>query len=446
MSDTSDIFNKLSDIAAKARDKGASDVKLSTSRQESLSANVRLGDLEGLGHSLSVTTSIKVYMGKKTGTATADSLRPSHLEMALEEALFNAQSSTEDPYEGLVDSLLLPESYPSPDVFDPSVPSPDQLIADAQAAEETALAVDRIETSGGASAFWGKSSFVILASNGFSGHSEKSTSGFYVSVVAGNGQNKKTSHAGTQAIYRQDIDDPQIVGKEAARRTIEQLNEQEVKSGHFPVVFDQRVAGSLMSNFIAAISGNAISKQQSFIRDMLGKQVLNSSVTLIDDPLLDRSCGSRAFDMDGFAARPLTIVENGSLKSWILGSYNARELSAKTGQHFDSTGHNGVKPNLYMLPGALDPAALIADIKDGFYVTGLMGGGGDIITGDYSRGAYGLWIKDGKPSFAVSKVTLAGHLSDIFRNIVPANNVNRARAGESIPTLRVDQGLKLGAG
>lgn len=443
MSDNSENLNKLNDILAKAKAKGASDASAGIFGSKSLSASVRMGNLESIDNSTTYDFSIDVYKGKKKGSASAASLRPEHLEMALEEALFNADNSTEDPYAGLADAAQLSSSYPNVDLFDPSVPTVEELADRARAAEDTALQGDKIVNSHGGGASWGVTSVAVMASNNFSGAYERSSNSTSVSVIAGENGEQVDDYDYSSTVYAGDLKDPKEIGEEAAQRAAQGLGSRKVDSGKYPVVFDPRISGRLIGEFISAIKGNAVAKNQTFLRGKLGQQVFANNISLIDDPLMNRGLGSRPFDYAGIAASKQALVENGVLQSLILSLYSARELSDKTGQPFATTGHNGVGLNLYMDGGSVTPEELMADIKDGFYVTGLLGHGGNTLTGDYSQGANGLWIRNGKPEFAVSEVTIAGTLAEIFANVTAANDVDRKKSSMAIPTLRVE-GMTIG--
>jgi PmbA protein len=207
-----------------------------------------------------------------------------------------------------------------------------------------------------------------------------------------------------------------------------------------PVVFDARVAGSLIGHFASAANGNAIARKTSFLRDKLGERIFNPGVEVIDDPLRKRGLRSRPFDAEGVATRELKLIEDGVLKSWLLDCATARELRLQTTAHANRGVSSVPSPgpsNLYLAPGAQTPDELIAEIKDGFYVTDLIGAGVNLVTGDYSRGAAGLWIVNGAPTYAVSEVTIAGHLAEMFANLQPANDLV-FRFATNAPTVRVE--------
>jgi len=230
------------------------------------------------------------------------------------------------------------------------------------------------------------------------------------------------------------------VGRTAGERTVERLNPRKVETKRLPVVFDRRVAGSLVSHLASAINGSAIARKTSFLQDKLGARLFADGIRIVDDPLRRRGLRSRPFDGEGVASRPLAFVEDGILMSWILDSATARELDRVTTGHAQrgvSSSPSPAATNLHLEPGKLSPQQLIADISEGFYVTDLIGMGVNTVTGDYSRGAAGFWIENGERTYPVSEVTIAGHLGEMFRLLTPANDLE-FRFGVNAPTLRVE--------
>jgi PmbA protein len=237
-----------------------------------------------------------------------------------------------------------------------------------------------------------------------------------------------------------DLDTPEKIGHTAGERAVERLNPRKATTGRVPVVFDQRVAGSLINHLAGAINGAAIARKTSFLMDKLGEQIFAPGIRIIDDPLRKRGQRSRPFDGEGVGGRRLTVIDDGRLTTWFLDCATARELGHETTGHAARGVSSSPSPsptNLHLEAGALSPDELIADIAEGFYVTDLIGSGANIVTGDYSRGAAGFWIEKGKRSYPVSEVTIAGHLKDIFRTLTPANNLE-FRFGTNAPTVRIE--------
>jgi PmbA protein len=223
-------------------------------------------------------------------------------------------------------------------------------------------------------------------------------------------------------------------------RAVGRLNPRKVATRRVPVVFESRIANSLVNHLAGAANGGAIARKTSFLRDKLGQRIFAPGIMIVDDPLRRRGQRSRVFDAEGVATHPLKLVEDGVLKSWLLDCATARELKLATTGHAQRGVSSVPSPgpsNLYLAPGSKSPDALIADITDGFFITDLIGSGTNLVTGDYSRGAAGFWIENGHLTYPVSEVTIAGHLNDIFASLTPANDLE-FRYGTNAPTLRVE--------
>src|SRR5205823_6000942 len=230
----------------------------------------------------------------------------------------------------------------------------------------------------------------------------------------------------SSALHATDLDDAAAIGRSAGERAVKRVNPRKVKSGRVPVVFDPRVAGTLVSHLGSASNGAAIARRTSFLQDKLGEQVFGSAIRILDDPLRRRGLRSRPFDAEGVAGRPIALVEAGVLKSWLLDSATGRELGFATTGHAQRGVSAAPSPgptNLHLEPGPQTPQALIGGIREGFYVTDLIGMGVNVVTGDYSRGAAGFWIENGELTYPVSEVTIAGDLVEMFRTLEPANDL-----------------------
>jgi PmbA protein len=261
-----------------------------------------------------------------------------------------------------------------------------------------------------------------------------------MTAIAGEGTAMERDYDYSSALHGADLDAPEKIGRTAAERTVERLNPRKVETKRVPVVFDRRVAGSLIGHLAGAISGTAVARKTSFLKDRLGEQLFKSGIQVLDDPLRKRGLRSRPFDAEGVATARLAVVEDGVLKSWLLDSATARELGLASTGHAQRSVSSTPSPgasNLHLAPGDVTPEALMADIAEGFYVTDLIGVGVNPVTGDYSRGAYGFWIENGKRSYPVSEVTIAGNLVDMFKALTPANDLE-FRFGTNAPTLRVE--------
>jgi PmbA protein len=259
-------------------------------------------------------------------------------------------------------------------------------------------------------------------------------------AIAGDGTSMERDYEYSSTLHAADLDSPEKIGRTAGERAIARLNPRKVTTRRVPVIFDRRVAGTIVGHLASAVNGASVARKTSFLRDKMGEKLFADGVSIIDDPLRKRGLRSQPFDGEGVGGKRLALIDRGILRSWLLDCATARELNLVTTGHAQRGTSSTPSPgpsNLHMEPGALSPEAMMADIKDGFYVTDLIGMGVSMVTGDYSRGASGFWIENGKRSYPVSEVTIAGHLIDIFRNLTPANDLE-FRYGTNAPTLRLE--------
>jgi PmbA protein len=434
----------LADLVAAAKRAGADTADALHVENASLSVARRLGKIEQLERAEGMDIGLRVFVGRRQAIVSTTDPDPRGFALLAERAVAMAQVVPEDPFGGLADALEAPRDVAALDLFDPTEPSAEDLIARATAAEDAALAVQGITNSEGAEASWGRVRVALVTSAGFGGAYTRSSHGISVTALAGSGTAMERDYDFSSAVHLADLEDPATLGRRAAERTLARLNPVRAKTARIPVVFDPRVSASLMGHLVSAINGAAVARGTSFLRDRLGTQVLAKGLTLRDDPTRPRGLRSRPFDGEGMAGAPRAIVEDGVLTTWILDWRSARQLGlASTGHASRGTGGPpGPAPtNLWLEPGEATPQALMADIAEGLYVTDLIGMGVNGVTGDYSRGAAGFMIRGGALAEAVSEITIAGHLKEMFLNITAANDL-KFRRGSDAPTLRVE-GLTL---
>jgi PmbA protein len=300
--------------------------------------------------------------------------------------------------------------------------------------------VKGVAKSGGASASAGIGGMVLVTSHGFRGAYLGSSHGVSMTAIAGDGTGMERDYDFSSALHASDLESPEKIGRSAGGRAVERINPRKVTTRKVPVVFDPRVAGSLVSHLASAANGASIARKTSFLKDKMGEQLFAKGIRIIDDPLRKRGLRSHPFDGEGVAGKPLALVDDGRLNSWVLDCATARELGLVTTGHAQRGVSSSPSPgasNLHLEAGRASPEELIADITDGFYVTDLIGSGVNGVTGDYSRGASGFWIENGKRTYAVSEVTIAGHLFDIFRTLTPANDLE-FKYGTNAPTVRLE--------
>jgi PmbA protein len=285
---------------------------------------------------------------------------------------------------------------------------------------------------------------VLATSHGFQGAYLGSRHSISAMAIAGEGTGMERDYDYSSTLHAADLDKPETIGRSAGERAVARLNPRKVATQKVPVVFDPRVAGTIVGHLVSAVNGASIARKSSFLREKMGAKLFADGIRIIDDPLRKRGQRSRPFDAEGVAGKKLAIIDDGVLTTWLLDCATARELRLATTGHaqrgVSSTPSPGAT-NLHMEPGKLSPDELIADIKQGFYITDLIGSGVNGVTGDYSRGASGFWIENGQRTYAVSEVTIAGHLLDIFRTLTPANDLV-FKYGTNAPTLRIE-GLTL---
>jgi PmbA protein len=409
-------------------------------RAMSLSIEVRDGAVEESESAEGDDLGLRVLVGKRQAVVSTNDMASDSSAALAARAVAMARAAPEDRYAGLADEAMLAHDFPDLDLIDPDLPTVSQLETMAREAEAAALAVKGVAKSGGASASAGIGGMVLVTSHGFRGAYLGSSHGVSMAAIAGEGTGMERDYDYSSVRHASDLESPQKIGRTAGERAVERINPRKVTTRKVPVVFDPRVAGSLVSHLASAANGASVARKTSFLRDKMGQKLFADGIRIIDDPLRKRGLRSHPFDGEGVAGKKLALVDDGVLRSWILDCSTARELGLITTGHasrgVSSTPSPGAS-NLHLEAGTLSPGALIADIKDGFYVTDLIGMGVNMVTGDYSRGASGFWIENGKRTYAVSEVTIAGHLFDIFRTLTPADDLE-FRYGINAPTVRLE--------
>lgn len=449
-SSTSDLLDQtaLSALAERlveaAKRAGADAADAVAVRGVSQGVEVRDGKVEESERSEGDDVGLRVFVGKRQAVVSTSDIRGDNVAQLAERAVAMAKVAPDDKFVGLADQALLATQFPDLDLIDPKVPSVDELERRAQEAEAAALAVKGVSKSSGASASAGIGGMVLVTSTGFHGSYLRSSHSVSMTAIAGEGTGMERDYDFSSALHASDLASPRNVGQLAGERAVARLNPRKVATCKVPVVFDPRVSGSLVGHVVGAANGASIARKTSFLKDSLGKQLFDASIRIIDDPLRMRGLRSQTFDAEGVAVKKLAIIDGGVLTSWLLDSATARELGMQTTGH----AHRGVSSppspgayNLHLEAGKMSPAELMSDIKEGFYVTDLIGSGVNGVTGDYSRGAAGFWIENGQLTYAVSEVTIAGHLFDIFKSMTPANDLE-FKYGVNAPTVRIE-GLTL---
>ena len=409
-------------------------------RGVSQGVEVRDGKVEASERSEGDDVGLRVFVGKRQAVVSTNDVSGDQVQRLAERAVAMARVAPDDAYVGLADPSLLATQFADLDLLDPKPPTIDELERRAVAAEQAGMAVSGVTKSGGASASAGIGGMVLVTSTGFHGSYLRSSQGISMTAIVGDGTKMERDYDYTSAIHASDLDTPENIGRSAGERAVKRAGPRKAATQKAPVVFDPRVSSSLIGHLVGAANGASIARKTSFLKDKLGQQLCDKSIRIIDDPLRVRGLRSQSFDAEGVATKQRAIVEDGVLTTWLLDCATARELNMTTTGH----AHRGVSSspspgayNLHLEAGEPTPEELIADIKDGFYVTDLIGSGVNGVTGDYSRGASGFWIENGKLTYAVSEMTIAGHLFDIFKSMRPANDLT-FKFGVNAPTIRVE--------
>src|SRR6187549_946712 len=409
-------------------------------RGVSQGVEVRDGRVEESERSEGDDVGLRVLVGQRQAVVSTNDISGDGISKLAERAVAMARVAPDDKYVGLADPGLLAHEFADLDLLDREIPTTSELERRACEAEAAGLAVKGVTKSGSASASSGIGGMVLVTSTGFHGSYLRSSHGISMTAISGEGTGMERDYDFTSAPHASDLASPESVGRRAGERTVARANPRKVETCKVPVVFDPRVSGSLVGHLVGAVNGASIARKTSFLKDRLGQQLFAKNIRIIDDPLRVRGLRSQSFDAEGVKVKKLAIVDEGVLTSWLLDCATARELGLVTTGHAQRGVSSSPSPgsyNLHLEAGQATPAELISDIRQGFYVTDLIGSGVNGVTGDYSRGASGFWIENGEITYAVSEVTIAGHLLEIFRTLTPANDLE-FRYGTNAPTLRIE--------
>jgi len=439
--ESSNLLDVTADLIARARAKGADAADAVMAQGVSLAANVRLGKLEDVERSEGGDLGLRVFVGRSQASVSTTDFKPASLDETAERAVAMARIAPEDAFAGLADADQITSAFAELDLFDTATPSAKDLEATAVASEDAALGVKDVSNSIGASASYGVTGICLATSSGFSGTYQRSGFSISCSALAGEGTGMEREYDYTSKVHQGDLEDAVQIGRNAGERAVSRLSPRKMPSQSAPVVFDPRVSSNLLSNFAGAISGSAIARGTSFLKDTMGTQVFAKGISIIDDPLITRGLRSKPFDGEGLAPQRLALIDDGELTTWLLDCHTARQLGLASNGHASRGTGSAPSPgstNLYMAAGEKTPEELIADIKSGLYVTQLMGHGGSVITGDYSTGVAGFWIENGKIAFPVSEMTIASTLAAMFAGLEAANNLE-FKAGVNAPTVRIKE-------
>ena len=408
----------------------------------SSSVQVRLGELEQVDRSEGEEIGLRLFLGRRSATVASSDLADEALAALVERALAMAAEAPEDEYAGLApDELLQRGELPPLDADDGLDPNPAELRARALTAEQAALAVPGVTNSSGGSASASASSVALATSAGFSGAYRATGYSCSATMIAGEGAGMQRDHAWHSARHLEDLDSAEDIGRLAGERAAARLNSTRPKPGRMPVLFDPRVATTLLGHFAGAISGSSVARKASFLQDKLGSRVFAPGVSIVDDPLRVRGLRSRPFDGEGVRVERVELVSDGVLASWIAESASARQLGIEPTGHAarGAGGAPGASPsNLYIAAGTRSREELLAAFPRALLVTELIGHGINGVTGDYSRGAAGFMVRGGGIAEPVDEITVASNLIDMFATLEPGSDLE-FRRGIDAPTLLVPE-------
>ena len=426
--------------AARTAGASAADAMIGISRSSGIS--IRLGELEDIDHSESFEVSLRAFDGDRSATVSSASLDRACFAELAERAIAMARQAPEDPFAGLADPSLL-GSGESIDLglFDPTIAPLADLEQRARTAEQVARAVPGVSNSNGASASAGQSLVALATSTGFSRAVRSSHFGCSASVIAGDAGGLQRDYASHSTRFLEDLDEAEEIGRKAGERAVARLGPVRPASGACPVIFDPRVSSSLLGHFVASITGSAIARKTSFLQDALNTRLFGQGIIIRDDPLRQRGLRSRATDGEGLPCRPLDLVADGVLTTWLATTADARQLGIQPTGHASRSvgGSPGAGPsNLMLMPGAKSREELLASVPRAILVTELIGQGVNPVTGDYSRGAAGFLVEGGEIGAAVAEITIAGNLKQMFATLEPASDLE-LRRGIDAPTLLIPE-------
>jgi PmbA protein len=452
---SSDLKQLASDVLAKALKAGATDAEAVVHEGDEFSALVRLGQVETLKESGSRAVGLRVFIGQRAASTSSSDFSNESIARLVDGAITLAKITSEDPFAGLPEAHEFGKLDGDLHLYfdDVNEMPPAERIEIARRTEAAAMAYDtRIQNSGGGDFDTATSHKIMMNSRGFVGEYRRSYCGFSASPIAQDEKGMQRNYWFSNARTVKKLENPEEIGQEAARRTLKRLGARQVKTQKAPVIFSPEIARSIMGSIFEAANGDSIYRNASFFSGMLGEKVAGDNITIVDDGTLIfdgiGGFGTRPFDGEGLPTRRTVLVENGILKNYVMNTYTARKLNMKSTGNASRglAGNPGIGAgNFYLEAGTLTPEQIIGDVKNGLYVTETMGFGVNLVTGDYSQGASGMWIENGEIAYPVEEITIAGNLKDMYKNIVAIGNDLVFRGASAAPTIRVEGMMIAGA-
>jgi PmbA protein len=433
--------NLLNDVVAAALAAGADAAEAVGAERRALSITVRNGELEEVEREESRDLGLRVFIGKRQASVSGSDISAEARAKLVARVVAMARLAPEDPYASLADPDRLARGpLAELDLYDPAEPQPEALEATARIAEAAARAVPRVTNSDGGSASWSAGQWRIVTSGGFSGLHRASSFSLGASAIAGDADGMETGYDGRAVRWQSDLPDPAAIGAEAGTRAAGRLGARKIASTTAPVIFENRLAASLLSPLVGAVSGPSIARGTSFLKDKLGQSIFAKGISVTDDPHRLRGLGSSPFDDEGVANGRISLIDDGVLTTWLLNTSSARQLGLATTGHASRglAGPPGVSPsNLTLEPGTRTQAQLMADAGAGLLVTSMFGPSLNGNTGDWSVGCSGFWFEGGEIAYPVNEITVAGNLIDIYARLVPGADLE-IRGASNAPSILVD--------
>ncbi|MEM9797200.1 MAG: TldD/PmbA family protein [Pseudomonadota bacterium] len=445
-----DLSALSDDLLRLAKAAGADAADALAVDETSVSIDVLKSDLERAERSENLQVGLRVLVGRRQACVSTGDLRDAALRTLAERAVAMARVAPEDPHAGLADPADLAKAWSVErldlvDQADP--PSPDRLKEWCLRAEAAALAVDGVTQVGSAEATYGDRCLHLAATNGFSGGYRRTGTALSCMAISGSGTGMERDYYVDSRVHSADLDDPETVGRIAGERTAARAGARKPPTGAFPVIYDERVAGTVIGHLLQALNGASVARGASFLREAMGTNVLPDDISLREDPTLPRIPGSKPFDAEGLPVAARDLIHDGVLEGWVLDLSTGRKLNMA------STGNatRGVKAppsprsgNVILTQGQQSRADLIGEMGTGLLITSMIGSSVNQTTGDYSRGASGFWVENGAIAYPVNECTVAGNLRDMLRNLRPANDA-RTHVGRQVPSLLIE-GLTVAGG
>lgn len=431
----------LSDLLKAALKAGADSAEAVLAEHQGLSVGVRLGALEEVEREESRDLGLRVFVGRRQATVSGSDLSKAAVERLVERAVAMASLAPEDPYAGIAaPDRLARGPFPDLELFDPSEPSAETLEARALEIEDAARAIAGVTNSEGGSASWQANRWLMATSAGFMAPHQVTSFSAYASVIAGDGETMERGGEGRTTRWQADLPSMGEMGAEAGKEAVSRLGARKIRSGSFPVIVENKIAASLISPFVGAISGPSVARGVSFLKDKLGKPVFAKGVRLFEEPSRRRGLGSAVFDDEGLPVQSWDLVRDGVLTTWILNLASARQLGLEPTGHASRSlaSAPGVGTNnLTLEPGEKDLKGLMADAGTGLFVTSMFGPSLNANTGDWSVGVSGFWFEGGEIRHPVNEVTVAGNLIELYGRLEPGSDLE-LRGATNAPSLLID--------